>query len=159
MRAGQLSRDVLALLLNNVRTPDEREGDLGAQIAACHTGAERLREICRRYGLPRVTGAARELLDYSEQIMRAFLARVPVGTYSAEDFMDNDGISEKPVKIAVALTFSSRAKLAQFRSSSISPAPILKWKEASMRLRRSPTLPAFMFSDACWRKMCRQRLV
>ena len=44
MRAGRMEQDVLALLLNNVRTPDEREGDLGAQIAACHTGAERLQE-------------------------------------------------------------------------------------------------------------------
>ena len=51
MRAGKMERDVLVLLLNNVRTPDEREGDLGAQIAACHTGAERLREVCQRYAL------------------------------------------------------------------------------------------------------------
>jgi N-methylhydantoinase B len=103
IRAGRMEQDVLALLLNNVRTPDEREGDLGAQIAACHTGAERLQEICRRYGLERAKTAAQELLDYSEQMMRAFLARVPRGTYRAEDFMDGDGISEKPVRIAVAL--------------------------------------------------------
>src|SRR5208282_418586 len=50
MRGGKLVADVLALLLNNVRTPEEREGDLGAQIAACQTGAQRLREICERYG-------------------------------------------------------------------------------------------------------------
>jgi N-methylhydantoinase B len=110
MRAGRMERDVLALLLNNVRTPEEREGDLGAQIAACHTGAERLREICQRYGRARVRRAASELLDYSEQMMRAFLARVPKGTYRAEDFMDSDGISDKPVKIAVAVTFASGAE-------------------------------------------------
>jgi N-methylhydantoinase B len=110
MRAGRMERDVLALLLNNVRTPEEREGDLGAQIAACHTGAERLREICQRYGRARVRRAASELLDYSEQMMRAFLARVPKGTYRAEDFMDSDGISDKPVKIAVAVKFAGGAK-------------------------------------------------
>src|SRR5690348_16786063 len=49
MRRGETDRDVLMMLLNNVRTPEEREGDLGAQIAACHTGAERIREICLRY--------------------------------------------------------------------------------------------------------------
>jgi N-methylhydantoinase B len=107
MRAGRMEQDVLALLLNNVRTPDEREGDLGAQIAACHTGAERLREVCQRYGLERAKTAAQELLDYSEQMMRAFLARVPRGTYRAQDFMDGDGISEKPVKIAVAVRFEN----------------------------------------------------
>ena len=106
MRAGKMQSDVLALLLNNVRTPQEREGDLGAQIAACHTGAERLREICSRYGLKRASKAACGLLDYSEEMMRAFLDQVPSGTYRAEDFLDNDGISTKPVKIAVSLKFA-----------------------------------------------------
>src|SRR4029077_18327867 len=90
VRAGKMQRDLLALLLNNVRTPDEREGDLGAQIAACHTGAERLREICQRYGLDRVKGAAVDLLQYSEELMGAFLQQVPQGTYQAEDFLDSD---------------------------------------------------------------------
>ena len=105
MRAGKMDRDILALLLNNVRTPDEREGDLGAQIAACHTGAERLREVCARYGLQRTHQAARELLDYSEEMMREFLKRVPPGSYRAEDFLDNDGISQKPIRLAVEITF------------------------------------------------------
>ncbi|HMF90671.1 MAG TPA: hydantoinase B/oxoprolinase family protein, partial [Candidatus Angelobacter sp.] len=48
--AGRVQQDVLRLLLNNVRTPEEREGDLNAQIASCHTGAARLREIVERYG-------------------------------------------------------------------------------------------------------------
>jgi len=99
--AGTMQLDVLALLLNNVRTPEEREGDLGAQLAACHTGAQRLREICARYGVEKAMRAARELLEYSEELMRAFLRSVPAGKYRAEDFMDGDGISEKPVRIAV----------------------------------------------------------
>ena len=105
MRAGKMERDVLAMLLNNVRTPTEREGDLGAQMAACHTGTERLREVCARYGLERAKHASRELLEYSEEMMRAFLERVPPGRYQAEDFLDNDGISRKPVKIVAAVTF------------------------------------------------------
>ncbi|MGA8637364.1 MAG: hydantoinase B/oxoprolinase family protein [Candidatus Sulfotelmatobacter sp.] len=108
MRAGVMERDVLALLLNNVRTPEEREGDLGAQIAACHTGTERLREICSRYGIDRAQGAAQELLQYSEDLMRSFLLRVPTGTYRAEDFLDNDGISGRPVKIAVTVKVRGR---------------------------------------------------
>src|ERR1039458_3702554 len=107
MRAGKLVADVLALLLNNVRTPEEREGDLGAQIAACHTGARRLAEVCARYGIDRAKRAARELLAYSEELMRAFLLQVPPGTYRAEDFLDNDGISNKPVKIAVTVSVES----------------------------------------------------
>src|SRR6266550_3553721 len=105
MRAGKIDRDVLALLLSNVRTPDEREGDLGAQIAACHIGGERLCEICGVYGLERVKRAARELLEYSEEMMRAFLKRVPRGKYRAEDFLDSDGISDRAVKIVAEVTF------------------------------------------------------
>jgi N-methylhydantoinase B len=110
VQAGVMQRDVLALLLNNVRTPEEREGDLGAQLAACHTGAERLEEICARYGIEPAKRAARDLLDYSEELMRAFLQRVPPGTYRAEDFLDNDGISHKPVKIAVTLNFAGKPR-------------------------------------------------
>lgn len=110
MRAGEMNRDVLAMLLNNVRTPDEREGDLGAQIAACHTGAERLQEVCSRYGLEHARQAAEELLEYSEELMTAFLGRVPTGEYRAEDFLDGDGINERPVKIAVTIQFHSENK-------------------------------------------------
>jgi len=114
MREGAMDRDVLSLLLNNVRTPQEREGDLGAQIAACHTGAERLREICARYGVKRAQRAAVELQKYSEELMRAFLRRVPPGKYRAEDFLDGDGISERPVKIAVEVRVAGKdARLAQ----------------------------------------------
>jgi N-methylhydantoinase B len=103
MRSGKIVADVLALLLNNVRTPEEREGDLGAQLAACQTGAERLREICTRYGIKRAKQAATNLLAYSEEMMRAFLLTIPPGLYRAEDFLDDDGIGNKPVRIAVSI--------------------------------------------------------
>jgi len=106
---GSLDQDLLALLLNNVRTPEEREGDLGAQLAACHTGAERLREICWRYGIERAGHAARELLNYSEELTRAFLLRVPPGIYEAEDFLDGDGISDKAVRIAASVKVHEQA--------------------------------------------------
>ncbi len=112
VRAGTLDRDILALLLNNVRTPEEREGDLSAQLAACHTGSTRLRELCARYGIPRVQRAARALLDYSEKMMRAFLATAPAGSYAAEDVLDDDGVSDAPVRIAVRITFPRTTKIA-----------------------------------------------
>src|SRR3954471_12734340 len=110
MRRGEMNRDVLAMLLNNVRTPEEREGDLGAQIAACHTGTERLRDICSRYTFSRAKQSAADLLDYSEDLMRAFLEEVPAGIYRAEDLLDGDGISSNPVKIAVSMTFHNQKK-------------------------------------------------
>jgi N-methylhydantoinase B len=117
VRRGVMDRDLLALLLANVRTPREREGDLSAQIAACHTGEVRLREICARYGLPHVSRAAAALLNYSEQMMRALLATIPNSCCQAEDFLDDDGSptagsqapesrKSAPVKIAVKITVS-----------------------------------------------------
>ncbi len=110
VRHGEVDRDVLALLLNNVRTPEEREGDLRAQLAACHTGLSRLGELCARYGLSRVQQAGHALLDYSEQMMHAFLATVPAGSYSAEDFLDDDGVTDQPVRIAVKINVPRGAK-------------------------------------------------
>ena len=107
LRGGKPQQDVMRLLLNNVRTPEEREGDLSAQIAACHTGAVRLLEIVERYGISRVQRVMGELQDYSEKIMRAFLAQVPLGSYAAEDFLDDDGAGSGPVRIAVNLTFQN----------------------------------------------------
>ena len=129
MRGGKIVHDVLALVLNNVRTPDEREGDLGAQIAACQTGAQRLREICDRYGVARVRRAAADLLVYSEAMMRAFLRMIPPGHYHAEDFLDDDGVDDRPVRIAVTIhveaSSSTRKKTRQaasLRQSSKQPS-------------------------------------
>ncbi|MCU1306036.1 MAG: 5-oxoprolinase (ATP-hydrolyzing) [Acidobacteriaceae bacterium] len=107
---GEIEREVLALLLNNVRTPQEREGDLGAQIAACHTGATRLQQVAARYGAARMAAAMRELHSYSERMMRSFLAQIPSGTYIAEDFLDDDGVSDEPVRIAVKITVHAGKK-------------------------------------------------
>ena len=110
MRGGKLVADVLALLLNNVRTPAEREGDLGAEIAACQTGAQRLHEICNRYGIARAQLAAADLRVYSEEMMRAFLRTIPPGRYQAEDFLDDDGVEDKPVRIAVTIEVAPSSK-------------------------------------------------
>jgi N-methylhydantoinase B len=112
VRGGKVERDVLELLLNNVRTPEEREGDLRAQLAACHTGAARLQELCDRYRLRRVQAAANDLLLYSDEMMRKFLAGLPRGSYSAEDFLDDDGMGSGPIRIAVRITFPGQQRRA-----------------------------------------------
>ncbi len=127
MRGGKIVADVLALLLNNVRTPEEREGDLGAQIAACQTGVERLREICERYGIARAKKAAADLLIYSEEMMRAFLGTMPPGRYHAEDFLDDDGIEDKPVRIAVTIHIKPAKKSTAKTRLVKSSAPIREY--------------------------------
>src|SRR5579863_8006679 len=103
MRAGKPQRDVMELILANVRTPEEREGDLLAQVMAGRRGEDRLREMALRHGLIRVECGAADLLDYTERVTRAMLRAIPDGEYGFEDFLDSDGITEDPVRIAVAL--------------------------------------------------------
>ena len=103
VRGGKMDREILSLILHNVRTPVEREGDLAAQIGACQVGERRLQEIVRKYGLETVRALSEELLDYSGRLMCAELRKLPAGTFTAEDFLDDDGISDEPVRIAVSM--------------------------------------------------------
>ncbi len=100
---GVLNQSLLALLLNNVRTPREREGDLTAQLGACRIGAQRLTEVAQKYGMPRISANVTAMLEHSEALMRAELERLPAGDFSAEDYLDDDGIGNEPVLIRVTL--------------------------------------------------------
>jgi N-methylhydantoinase B len=98
---GVLNQDILALLLNNVRTPREREGDLTAQIGACRIGVQRILETVAKYGIAHVMANVEAMLDYSESLIRAELERLPAGEFHAEDYLDNDGIRDEPVPIRI----------------------------------------------------------
>jgi N-methylhydantoinase B/oxoprolinase/acetone carboxylase alpha subunit len=103
VRAGKLQTEMWSLILANVRTPVEREGDLLAQLMSLQRGEDRLRFVAERYGPAVVTRNMRQLQAYSEKMMRAALRTIPDGTVRFEDWLDDDGASGKPVRIAVEL--------------------------------------------------------
>jgi N-methylhydantoinase B len=100
---GAINRDVWDLVLYNVRTPREREGDLSAMFAANKTGERRLLEVVDKYGWSSVDRCVREILNYSERMTRFAIRAIPDGTYEAEDFLDDDGVRDRPIRIAVTL--------------------------------------------------------
>ncbi len=104
VRRGVTDAGLLGLILSNVRTPEEREGDLRAQISAIDRGRSRLLDIVARHGLPRVERNLAALNGYSEKMMRARIAALPDGEYAFEDFLDNDGISEGGVRIVARIS-------------------------------------------------------
>lgn len=109
---GQVQPDVLNLILQNVRLPEEREGDLTAQIGAMRVGQARLLEIGERYGFEKADFYARELIAYTSRLMRHTIAQIPDGDYMAEDFLDDDGLSDEPIRLAVRLSIrGDRAKV------------------------------------------------
>lgn len=102
---GTLNKEFHRFILANVREPERVEGDLNAEIAACHTGVRRYQQLCERYGADTVESALCEILDQSEVRMRQEIRSFPDGTYCAETCLDNDGIRlDHPCKIAVAVT-------------------------------------------------------
>jgi N-methylhydantoinase B len=117
VRGGVPDRDLMRVLLANVRTPEEREGDLRAQLMAIARGDFRLREIAGKYGLKRVHANMKALQDYSERMARAAIRAIPAGTYRFFDSLDSDGISRRPVRIAVALTVSGDSVTVDFTGS------------------------------------------
>jgi N-methylhydantoinase B len=128
-RAGVLNEDVLALVLRNVRTPDERRGDFEAQVSAQRTGERRLAELANRYGAGVLRRRMSELLDYAERLTRARLKNVPEGAYSFEDCLDGDGINEGAIPIKVKVTIRGEDLEADFegtateRAGSINAVP------------------------------------
>ncbi len=116
-RRGEINRDVLAMILANVRTPAEREGDLAAQVAACRTGHARLVEVAKKYGEEEVRTYGKFLLEYSETMMKAALRTLKPGVYSAEDFLDGDGIGEGPLRIRVRIKINRDSAEVDFSGS------------------------------------------
>jgi N-methylhydantoinase B len=117
VRGGSLDRDTMRLLLANVRGNVERRGDFDAQIGSLKTGATRLLEIVERRGEREASQYAAQLIDYSARLMRHTIASIPDGTYEAEDALDDDGIDDGPVRIAVQITIKGEHATVDFTGS------------------------------------------
>jgi N-methylhydantoinase B len=114
---GQVCSDILNMILVNVRTAREREGDLTAQIAACRIGERRLAEIVAKYGRREVLLYGHQLLAYSARMMRAVLRAIPDGVYRGEDCLDDDGINPQPLRICVTIRIRGDRALVDFTGS------------------------------------------
>lgn len=115
--AGRLNSDVIDILRSNSRQPLSLYGDLNGQLNALEIGAKRLSELLADYGAAVVSEGLRELRARAALLMRANIADLPDGTYSAEDFLDNDGIVDQPLKIALDLTIKGEEMVMDFSRS------------------------------------------
>ncbi len=115
---GELNEGVLDLITRNSRTPDERLGDLSAQIAAQHTGARRLRELAERYGADVLAAYMARLQDYAEGMVRSLIRRMPPGRFAFRDVMDDDGFGTEDIPIQVAVEAAGDELLIDFTGTS-----------------------------------------
>lgn len=117
-RDGVFDDTLLAMLRLNVRTPQILMGDINAQIAACATGERRLKELAGVYGSDLLVGIFNDLLDRAETMTRQALRKIPEGTYTYTDHLDNDGVDlDQPVRVQVAVTIRDGEMVCDFSES------------------------------------------
>ena len=103
-RAGVLQEDVKGFVLANVRIPEKNWGDLNALMAALGTGEQRVRQAVDKWGLATVEAARDALMDWSEQRVRALLDTIPDGSWRFSDYLEDDVVSDMPVRIVLTMT-------------------------------------------------------
>jgi len=117
-KRGVIDREILSIILSNIRVADQRIGDIKAQEAALKVGERRLAELLARYGRATIDAAIAEIRARAAQRMRAEIAAIPDGTYRAESFVDSDGIVNEPLRIALTLTKHGHQMRFDFAGSS-----------------------------------------
>jgi len=117
-KAGKLNEDMVDLLMANSRTPQIAYGDLSAQINALEIGDKRLTALLDKYGVAQVKAVIAELKKRSEIMMRAHISSIPDGVYTYEDYLDNDGVTNEPLKIALDATVKGDEMTLDFSRSS-----------------------------------------
>ncbi len=118
VKQGELVDDVVQIILNNIRVPEERIGDIRAQIGALRTGEKRLTALLDRYGAETVDAAIVELKIRSARLMRARIEAVPDGTYSRTAHIDSDGVVNEPLEVALDMTVAGSEITFDFSRSS-----------------------------------------
>ncbi len=116
---GKLNKTFLKNFLNEVRRPDERKADLLAQQSANLLAEKRLIELTNEYGIKKILKAMTTYRNYEEKITRKALAQIPKGTYRFEDYLDDDGFSNHPVKISVTLSVKKDQVEIDFSNSAL----------------------------------------
>jgi N-methylhydantoinase B len=125
IRAWQMQQDILDILAANSRVPQSNWGDLNGQLNALDLGEKRLVELLDDYGDARIAAAFAQLADRAEALMRAEIAALPDGQYSFDDFLDNDGVKDEALRIALDLTIAGdRLTLDMSRSSPPCAGPL-----------------------------------
>jgi len=117
VEGGERNEAVWETILANVRTPEERAGDLRAQLAANGRGEERLRALCRRHGSGRVRRYMEGLQAYAARVTRNLIADIPDGRYRFDDRLDDDGVTDEPVEIRVEITVDGERATVDFTGS------------------------------------------
>ena len=116
-KGGEQCTSLIQTILKGVRNPEERKGDLQAQLASLARGEERLKELIRKEGLKTLYERVNPLLDYGERVMKSLISSIPDGEYAFEDFLDDDGIGNSPVPLRCRLIIDGSTAVVDYTES------------------------------------------
>ncbi|SNY47890.1 hydantoinase B/oxoprolinase family protein [Paractinoplanes atraurantiacus] len=117
-REGVANDDVFNVVRFNSRMPERTIGDLQAQVSACFTGVRRTQEIASKYGASVLTEAMAAINDHGERLARLALAKLPKGTWTAHDFVDQDGVDlDRMIKMNVTVTVTDDEMIVDWTGS------------------------------------------
>ncbi len=100
---GQYNASLIRLITANVRLPKQIEGDLAAMVNVFVIGQRGLNALIEKYGQATLRACISEMLDRSEAGMRSYISGIPDGTYRMEDWFDNDGVDDRPLKVVLSI--------------------------------------------------------
>jgi N-methylhydantoinase B len=124
-RAGSPNREILELIRFNSRMPELVLGDLDAQVASTRTGERRLLQVLQKFGRQKLDAAIEQILDHGERLTRKALSELPRGSWTAEDFLDDDGVSDELIPMRVRVHLDGERFQVDFSDSSGAvPGPV-----------------------------------
>ncbi len=156
--AGRPNAALIDLIEANVRLPDMTRGDMEAQVASLRLGERRFCQLCDKYGVDVVTGSIEALMEHGERLTRLELARLPRGTYVAEDMIDDDGIGNGPFPVRVAVTLTGEELVCDFTGTHPQvPGPVnctLTGLHSGARtVLKAITSPSIPVNEGCFRPL------
>ena len=135
--AGKINEDTFNIIKFNSRMPERTIGDIQAQVSACITGVRRTQELAKKYGVDVLEDAMQAINDHGEALARIALAKLPKGTWTAFDFVDNDGVDlDRPIKMNVTVTITDTEM-------------VIDWSGSEMDVRGPINLPIGMTEAFC----------
>jgi N-methylhydantoinase B len=155
---GEPIQSLIDIIRANVRTPDMTIGDMYAQVASMRIADQRFREMCAKYGVDMVLNGIEALLDYSEQLTRQELEKLPDGVYEAVDYIDDDGIGNGPFEVRVKVTKKGDRFTCDFSGThDQAPGPVNCARTGLYSAARSVLMgltdPAIPANEGCFRPL------
>lgn len=158
-KKGELQPEIREIIKWNSRAPDIVWGDIHAEIASHRVAKNRITKLLDKYGFEVVSSCIEQIYDHSEKLTRSALEEMPDGTWSGEDYMDDNGVERgKPVKIMVTITIKGNSITVDFTGSDkeqkgSTNCPIISTISASRMIAKILTTPELPANEGCFRPL------